>query len=597
MKIKLNIKLFILVISTLFINVAHVLSSETFNNNLLKTELHKSAIGGVRVVLFTGKPYTDSVKVNKKSDTEYVILMPETSNSSIGKPSLKWVSDVIKDVEIKTQPYQNNIKGYTKVIIKSTKPVEIATQVQTSVSGFKMSDKEYKELLSQASGKKQELQAKPATKIVDKAHLKNQSKVEQKPLAKNPTVVKVLPTKLASHKDKSQKNIALASKVSSQRSVSKVQVKSETVQPKKQNMEKQVVVTAQQHKNEPANIIQPSKPQEIVVETQKESVNINNSKSKTVVAFVKQRIDWLIKIFGNNLTLALSVALFVFFFLLIIARKMNKSIMKSQKNFSSHLQDNPQTPVDFTENITEEMNWKEKFKACTDSPKAEGDELYSDEFAVEADSCVDFSDEISSGATVSDLDNLFESHDLLQENPKKVDDLFLDEAVISDSSPSLDNFIETEDIFVQEASVDDLFAENENLAGFLDVSDDESSLLVDDELVDTFADIQEVESMDETTQYESEEKVDSDSQIVKSEFKIDENKAIYLVDFEQGTSLVGCIGEEVFVLKQFSSQVNGSINARLSEQSSSSSQYMLKVAGFRGLIEVTSDSMNLLIEL
>lgn len=103
---------------------------ESFKNTLLKTDIYKSSSGGIKINLYTSKPYADSVVVNKINDNEYVILLPETSNSITLKPSLDKFSDVIKDISIKTQTYENQFKGYTKITILTQKPLEITSQIQ-----------------------------------------------------------------------------------------------------------------------------------------------------------------------------------------------------------------------------------------------------------------------------------------------------------------------------------------------------------------------------------------------------------------------------------------------------------------------------------
>jgi hypothetical protein len=91
--------------------------------------------------------------------------------------------------------------------------------------------------------------------------------------------------------------------------------------------------------------------------------------------------------------------------------------------------------------------------------------------------------------------------------------------------------------------------------------------------------------------------IEPQDEIVKSEFNIDDEKGFYLVDFEDTTALVGHIDEEIFVLKRFDKKINGPLQARLDERKENSTNYMTKVGSFRGLVEVTPQNMNLLIEL
>lgn len=103
--------------------------AESFKNDLLKTDIYKTSTGAIRINLYTSKPYADSLTVNKINDAQYVILLPETSNSIVEKTSIEKFADDIKDINIRTQPYFGNFKGYTKITITTNKPVLITPQV------------------------------------------------------------------------------------------------------------------------------------------------------------------------------------------------------------------------------------------------------------------------------------------------------------------------------------------------------------------------------------------------------------------------------------------------------------------------------------
>lgn len=124
-------KYFLISFCALLITTGLAFAVETFQNNLLKIDVYQSSLGGVKITLYTSKPYTDPINVIKKTDLDYVIFMPETSSSISAKPTLKSAQEVIKNIDIKTQPYANQMKGYTKIIISTTKATNITPQVQT----------------------------------------------------------------------------------------------------------------------------------------------------------------------------------------------------------------------------------------------------------------------------------------------------------------------------------------------------------------------------------------------------------------------------------------------------------------------------------
>ena len=81
--------------------------------------------------------------------------------------------------------------------------------------------------------------------------------------------------------------------------------------------------------------------------------------------------------------------------------------------------------------------------------------------------------------------------------------------------------------------------------------------------------------------------------IVKSSFRIGDNKGIYLVNKNGKNSLVGKVNDKVFVLKKFDGNVTNPIQVR----HDNANVYMVKAGGFKSLVEVNDDKMGVLIEL
>lgn len=114
----------------LFFNTGNLLAADSdYKNNLLKIEITKVDDNLYDLGLYTQKIYNEPVKVIKKSDTIYYLLLPETSHSITSVPPL----DAIKNVIVKSYPYagQDLNNGYTKVAIITSKPVEITTSLKT----------------------------------------------------------------------------------------------------------------------------------------------------------------------------------------------------------------------------------------------------------------------------------------------------------------------------------------------------------------------------------------------------------------------------------------------------------------------------------
>lgn len=192
-------------------------SDDQFQNNLLKMDVYKTSQGGVKVNLYTTKPYKDNVIVNKKSDQEYVILMPETVSSMTSKPSAKSAPDVLTNIEVKTQQYgtTQGQKGYTKITISTSKAVEITPQVQTvNVSGYRLSEQEAKELLQRAGKKQagasvgQKQAGAPKSAVSKRVASQSEKKLAQRPASKQTQAV----SKRTESKNESKRALAAAEK-------------------------------------------------------------------------------------------------------------------------------------------------------------------------------------------------------------------------------------------------------------------------------------------------------------------------------------------------------------------------------------------------
>lgn len=404
------------------------LANDSFQNNLLKTDIHKSPVGGVKIILYTSKPYKDSVVTNKKSDDEYVILMPETANSLTSKPVFSSASDIIKKVEVKTQQYNGNVKGYTKITISTSKPIEIIPQVQTlNPSKYILSEKDYKELLVQASKNQTKTVAQKETKKTAQKTVKSvpiQTKKE-KPVLVSKIIKKIAPVKeetvikkshrKSNYKEKQRETISKTKeetyKVIKSKKINKPIVKkvlstkeaptvgTQQVQTKKAVSPKTVnstepVVT--QPISTPQSV-SPVKPAEPISNATVPMPISKYSKIKNVlVAYVpgltEARLNNLFGIIKNNLYSVLAVISIAFILLLLVARKMTTSMRNQKKDFVKNLEEKPFIASDINEKINEDMSWKEKFQTYVETTSSEAK---------------DEDIEIRSSSQNKDLDDLF----------------------------------------------------------------------------------------------------------------------------------------------------------------------------------------------
>ena len=122
-----------------FNNFAFGIESE-YKNALMKIELIKTADGAYSVDLYTKNSFSQPVKVIKKSDLNYYILLPETKNETV--KALAQGTE-IRSVSTNVYPYagQDVNNGYVKININTTKPIDFRVNVKNPSAAASISPK------------------------------------------------------------------------------------------------------------------------------------------------------------------------------------------------------------------------------------------------------------------------------------------------------------------------------------------------------------------------------------------------------------------------------------------------------------------------
>ncbi len=126
---KILISLFMLFVLS---NCAYSINLE-YKNSLSKVELAKVSDNSYTINLYTSKKYLDPVKVIKKNDLSYYILLPETKNVS---SVVNTQSSDIRNITTNSYSYagQDVNNGYTKINITTTKPVNFNINIKNSTN-------------------------------------------------------------------------------------------------------------------------------------------------------------------------------------------------------------------------------------------------------------------------------------------------------------------------------------------------------------------------------------------------------------------------------------------------------------------------------
>ncbi len=316
-----------------------------FKNALVKVELTKTGESSYSVNLYTQKKYLEPVKIIKKSDLNYYILLPETKNSAVQITSN---NKDIRNVSTNLYSYagvESTNNGYTKININTVKPIDFTINTKTNQTT--------------ATSQKQTIASNPPKENteVQKKNLvsSNSQKVKLAPKAqetkKQQNPEKQTEKKLLDKKTIPQQKQAVASSIKKAKNEVLSQVKSKQNAVKIEKQEKTPIVQ-EQSKPKIEEIIQQEIAQqqeendslaqsnEEVFEQSEEIVDDLNEEQfskeniKTILYQYKIKLQNKLNQYGLNfkdVLLMLSAAILSFFvMLLILNRKQNSPKLKSK---------------------------------------------------------------------------------------------------------------------------------------------------------------------------------------------------------------------------------------------------------------------------
>ena len=192
------------------------------------------------------------------------------------------------------------------------------------------------------------------------------------------------------------------------------------------------------------------------------------------------------------------------------------------------------------------------------------------------------------------LDNDIEDDEdtiLSDEAEQETDDLSAED---ENADEIVEEYIPDGFINEYEPEVDDDSIFEELRADALDFSESE----LEDDLDNDSVEVDETAQDDEVFDELREEYVTVDGLRVLSKADLTDSSGFYLVNFENFSSLIGYINEEIFVLKTFDVFVNNEIYVKVAEQLSDKIyRYIVKVGLYKMVIEVTDKKMSHLIDL
>ncbi|MCM1073986.1 MAG: hypothetical protein NC334_09280, partial [Bacteroides sp.] len=110
------------------ITVAGSFAAGNYKNSLMSLNFETAENGAVNMSVETKSAYSGNVTPVRRDANTYILTLSEMNNMVNGEVNLQNVAGNIQSVEVKTLPYTNSQKGYTRVIIKTHNSVNIIGQ-------------------------------------------------------------------------------------------------------------------------------------------------------------------------------------------------------------------------------------------------------------------------------------------------------------------------------------------------------------------------------------------------------------------------------------------------------------------------------------
>jgi len=634
--------------------------ADSYKNNVVDVKINKESNNAVKVTIYTDRPYTEPVVVNKKANNKYVILMPETKSNLKSAPTMTNVSGSVSNVTVNTQEVSGG-KGYTKITITSDKAINIVPRTQQlSVP---------KTTKTATSADNKSVTVKPANttqKTTQQPTKTTTVKQKQQEVKKQITPAKTVKTAQTPTNKQTKK-------ISVNKAVQKPVPKAVPVQPAPKTTVKQkpqpIEVLEQEVKtNKTASRIVDNTNDEILNKEIKENElrqKVDNEeiekkpvKNQFEINNVKFMPLWkLILLIG-----AIAFPIIVIMLILGMDKKINRKIDKTIKRE----EDIQPTYVSYESPEQEEKVSADSLQSTYQSvpdpavynsfddmlDKVETEPTYHEEQfiqkneinnipAADSDFKNDFSDEdfehdFSQEVTVANEDVEQTIEEIAQTNNNQTYSSSIpEEEVLEEES---DDYIQmqTENTIPKENPVKDsseVYNPDGYLSDFSEIDDkdffDELTMqtmaqnnanglpeqLPADEIFDFMTeDIPEKDPVTDNYDEFNSEIVEQSQSVVNdlpeqestnyddnltmlTEVKLNDKTGLYLVNYENFSSLVGHIDDDYFVIKKFDDIVNDKIYLKETEKLDSTTRYLVRIGKNKMVVEVSDTSMSRLLDL
>jgi len=596
---------FIIVISGCFTagitNLALAIDNE-YNNQLMNISINKTGTDSVDVTVYSSKPYNMKITPVKRSNNEYVIVLPETYHSITSKPDISHTNGAVSDVDVKLLPYveASSNNGYTRITIKTAPNVSINVH-NKSVEKKQVVDTELMNIVNHqnsSSTSKQEHQAvkKVEKKQVTKAktEINNKKENDKKPTqpVQKTQEVNIKPVKPTPEKAK-PKPIKPVSKevkkvVKEQTPKQKVLTENKPVQkPKTQVTEKKEELNSSKN---------------IAAEVNTETAAIPEDSQSFIknMADLARKYPKLTFIILGITSLIVIFQIMVKIFIAIATRKRNKTLKVHSGKNRMHFETNKSlyNPDEAERKLRESQE-------ISDSSTEIRNRIYANTDLIE-------------NYTIQDtVSQEYRELEFPEEEFEGVEEFYIQETPSEEPIQNIGqytdhDFDENRDSEITEepqlAENYEVYEYGKSQPEFVEeLNKVEEVIESEEETEETQAEhnqeenqiVQEEEPQIEQIQDEPEEEKDPEDELdVISEKEISEDKILYLVNFEGQLTLLGMLNSEVFVLHKFENELTKTnIHVRFNERRENKDIYLVQIGSWRALIGITDKNMQLLLTL
>ena len=596
-------------------------------NSILNTSVRKTSSNGLNVTFFTKAENAQAPIVKDKGNNQYVILLPDLTDSTGGRPDFRTASDLVEDVHVKT--INEGAVTYTKVTLTTKRPVTVKAETRRTTQSIGelagVSDIVSKvNLINQDIAASKNIQplnngtqtavAQPAlpkmNSVQDILNNKNLIGQQKREPVKTMPAVAVTPApkadSLAAHVPSNTK--AIKNNAKKLRNENIKHIKNEAVK----NIDKveKNLKTAEEHnilvnEEEPEVLLPPLNSEAEKIETVKEIVPAKSFDFGKIISSPVLLIS--IFLFG-----ALVIALFIMNKVKAAIKdtaELNGSFIERMNNAV------PSTKKDYSEIAqNQNLNWQEKYASFKEEKAQEQKNVLDSRITSEPDEDLDIVEDYVEPEPDADMEVVPLMKDTPNPFAAKYQNVHNAADVITQSMKrSLTGFEDERDLHIT--------SRNTGLRHRLKAFDSNPVLARNmSELLDTIIQMDEEKTpapqsapaapvaqiTPETPGVVKEVKANATSPIqnvqkapVKKKMKIkesraiDENRGFYLVDMEDKLALMGRINDKFTVLKKFDDKEKKTLQVRRDKDN----LYMVRTDGFKALVDVEGSRMGVFAEL